>query len=99
MARLAKLHIALDMQSNGVTDPLRWFWAINVNGITTWITADGMSATPAPFLITQSANLNVVGVELAEANYLVGTVFRSVMFLHDGSDIVALDAITAVITP
>lgn len=89
------VRLTLDMSPGTSTDPLGWFYAIVVGGNVLWVTPTGISTTPAALLTSPPVALD--DVTLFDSVLPSGTQISFVFFLFDGTDVVDLDSITAVV--
>ena len=86
------VRLSLGLLPSAWTGAFDWYWAIVVNGVVYWITAAGLSLTPAPFLTQAPGVAN--DVVLLEGAFPPGT-YTNVILLMDGSTLVTADYITA----
>jgi len=86
--------LTLDFSASEYTAPLSWYWGLLVNNQPIWITASGLSATPAPLVVAPPvaiANATLLNVTLPPA-----TTLASFFFLVDeGGSAVAFDIVAA----
>ena len=92
----AFVRFSLDLSPSGSTADLDWYWAIVYELTVYWVTPAGLSLTPAPFSHGPAVTLNnqtlfVFGL----GNSMIKTAF----FAVNGSDIVAIDHMTAITLP
>jgi hypothetical protein len=89
--------MSLTLAMSGNPIPVDWYWMIVFDGQVFWVTAGGLSPTPAPVATAPTADLN--DVQLLNFTLPPGTTFVSAFFLVEGTQIVASDAIAAVVGP
>jgi hypothetical protein len=86
--------LTLDISASAYTAPLSWYWGLVINNQLAWITAAGVSATPAPLLVAPPvaiANATLLNITLPPH-----TTFTSLFILvGDGAPPLA-DYVTAV---
>lgn len=85
--------LTLDVSASRYTGSLSWYWLIIVNGQPLWISAGGVSTTPAPLLT--SPPLALSDLTLLDVTLPAGTSLTTVFYLSDGASVVAYDVITA----
>ena len=95
VAATSPIQLTLDMTSGSNSDPLIWLWAISINGQVIWITQSGTS--PTLDVLAVAPPLDLTGLPLLNLALPPGTVLGSLLLLWDGSAVVAIDAITAVV--
>jgi hypothetical protein len=90
--------VKLDISPAGVTTPLDWYFAVVLDlSVVRWITAGGISPTPAPFV--HAAPVLVSDAPLLFSLLNGNTQTRFVIFATDGSSVFAFDHITVVVPP
>jgi hypothetical protein len=89
--------VTLDVSPAGWTTPLDWYFAIEHEWNLVWITADGVSATPAPLARMAPVLISNAPVLSTLLNGNTQTTF--VILATDGSNIIALDHITVIVPP
>jgi hypothetical protein len=87
--------LTLDMAPGLWSQPLGLFFAFTAGGPFTWVTAGGLSATPAP--LSALTPVPLAGVGLADTNLPAGGTLTVFLFFAEGSRIVAYDVITAAV--
>jgi len=92
--------VKLDISPAGVTTPLDWYFAVVIQGpvvVVYWITAGGVSLTPAP--LAHAAPALVSDAPLLFSPLNGNTQTRFVIFATDGSSVFAFDHITVIVPP
>jgi hypothetical protein len=88
-----QVRLTVDMPETTYTGNLSWYWVVVIDGQVSWITARGISATPAPFVVAPPVPLNhVVLLDIAHPGAWLVTAF----FLMDGDTFVAWDTVTVI---
>jgi hypothetical protein len=87
--------VTLDMKPNGTTDPLTWYYAIVLGGKVYWVTFLGWSTTPAALITFPPLALE--DLPLFSSVLPAGTQISFVFLLVDGTELVDLDSITAIV--
>lgn len=90
------MRLTLDMAPNAYTSSAQWYWAIVYGGVTYWVTAGGVTTVPAP-LVT-AAPVALTDLELLNLTLPSGD-WTFVFFLFDGTNVLAVDWITASVAP
>ena len=89
--------LTLDISPAGWTTPLDWYFAIVFEGTVCWVTAGGVSPTPAP--LTHMAPVLVSNAPLLFAPLNGNTQTTFVLLATDGLSMIAFDHITMIIPP
>ena len=89
--------LTLDLSPAGWTTPLDWYFAIVFEWTVYWVTAGGISVTPAP--LTHMAPVLVSNVPLLFTLLNGNTQTTFVIFATDGSRMIAFDHMTVIILP
>ena len=90
------VHLTLDMDPGLVTESMGWYFAYVYEGTYYWLTATGVSQTPGPLLDMRPMLLE--DLTLINTDLPPGTVITFLFILIEGTDLVALDYISAVIS-
>ncbi len=88
--------LTLDMAPNAYSSSAQWYWAIIYGGVTYWVTPGGLVTVPTPLAAAVPATLN--DLELLNTALPAGD-WTFVFFLFDGTNILAIDWITASVAP
>ena len=89
-----RVRLTVDMPETTYTGNLSWYWVVVIDGQVSWITAQGISTTPAPFVVAPPVALNhVVLLDLA----VPGEWFATAFFLMDGDAFVAWDSVFVIL--
>jgi hypothetical protein len=84
-----------DMYPTGWVSALSWYWALSVNGQLHWVGPAGL--TPTPQVLSTAAPYETGTLTLFNQEFEAGTVISMWFFGLDGQNVVAFDAITAVV--
>jgi hypothetical protein len=90
------VRFSLDLSPAGSASDLDWYWAIVWDQNVFWVTPGGASLTPAPLGHGPAALVNNKTLLLWTIG---GTTISNWFFASDGSGIVAIDHMTAVVVP
>jgi hypothetical protein len=86
--------LTLDLSASEYTAPLSWYWGLIVNNRLAWITASGLSATPAPLFVAPP--VAIATAPLLNLTLPPATTLASVFLLVDeGGSAVAFDVVAA----
>jgi hypothetical protein len=85
--------LTLDVSPSALTTPVAWFWALTVNNQLLWVTASGLSTTPAPLVVAPPVAIN--NATLLNFTLPAGATVGSLFFFVDGGTVIAFDAIAA----
>lgn len=83
----------LDISPTTYTDALDWYWLIAINGQSFWVTAGGISPSPAP--LTSAPPIVLTNALLLDLNLPTGTSFSTGIFLVNGLTPVGFDLVNA----
>jgi hypothetical protein len=89
--------LTLDISPAGWTTPLDWYFAVVPEGIVYWVSAGGVSLTPAPLAHVPPALVSNAPLLFTPLNGNTQTKF--VIFATDGSSMIAFDHITMIVPP
>jgi hypothetical protein len=90
------VRLTLDMEPNAYTSSAQWYWAIVYGGVAYWVTAGGVTTVAAPLVTT--APVTLTDLELLNLTLSTGN-WTFVFFLYDGTNVLAVDWITASVAP
>jgi hypothetical protein len=86
--------LTLDLSASAYTAPLSWYWGLIVNNQLVWITATGLSATPAPLVVAPP--VAITNATLLNTTLSPGTTLAALFLLVDsGGSAVAFDIVAA----
>ena len=87
--------LTLDISASAFTAPLSWYWGLVINNQLAWVTATGVSATPAPLLVAPP--VAIASAPLLNITLPLHTTLTSFFILVGGGGSPALfDYVTAV---
>jgi hypothetical protein len=89
------VNATFDMYPTGWSSPVSWYWALSVNGQVHWAGPAGL--TPTPQVLSTTAPYETGTLTLFEQEFEAGTVISMWFFGLNGQNVVAFDAITAVV--
>lgn len=84
--------LTLDIAASTVTTPVDWYWALVYNGSVFWVTAGGLSSTPAPLLTAVPGALT--DAPLLNLTLPAGSSLTNAFFLVSGGAVLSSDFTT-----
>jgi uncharacterized repeat protein (TIGR01451 family) len=85
--------MTLDVSPGSYTASVDWYWALSYNGTLSWVTAAGLSTTPAPWFSAPPVTLT--SVTLLNFTLPPASTVTSMIFMLNGATTVSFDYITA----
>lgn len=88
------VRFSIDVSPAGWTTPLDWYWAIVVSQNVFWVTAAGLSTTPAPLFTAAPVPVNNATLFFEIVGGITVTTW---VFAADGPNLISFDRMTATI--
>jgi len=85
--------VTIDVSDSTYTASVDWYWAIILNGQIYWVTAAGLSTSPAPWFNYPPVELS--NLQLLNLTLPPGTTMTNAVFMLNGATSVSFDFITA----
>ena len=85
--------VTVDVSDSTYTASVDWYWAIILNGQIYWVTAAGLSTSPAPWFNYPPVELS--NLQLLNLTLPPGTTMTNALFMLNGATSVSFDFITA----